>query len=105
MVKKQNKINESIKHFIAEIQKQYRIQAVYLYGSNAKGKTSIWSDIDLAIISPDFSDDLFEERLKLMKLAVNIDDRLEPHPFRSEDFDITNPLVHEIREHGIHISL
>jgi len=31
-----------------------------------------------------------EERLLLMRLAERIDDRIEPHPFRPEDFHLPN---------------
>ena len=55
----------------------------------------------MAVISPDFSENLFDERLKLMKIAANIDDRIEPHPFRVKDFDSSNPLASEIQKHGI----
>jgi len=57
--------------------------------------------MDLAVVSPDFSEDLFEERLRLMKLALEVDDRIGPNPFRPEDFDINNPLVNEINNSGI----
>jgi hypothetical protein len=63
-----------------------------------------WSDIDLAIISPDFGD-MFEERLELMRLAVSMDDRIEPHPFRPEEFNDNQPLASEIRRTGIAIDI
>ena len=58
----------------------------------------------MAVISPDFSDDLFEERLRLMRIAAFIDDRIEPHPFKAEDFESSNPLVSEIKKYGILLS-
>ena len=94
----------SVERFLAVVRQQLHIDAAYLYGSQVAGMGKPWSDIDVAVISPDFSDDLFEERLKLMKMAANIDDRIEPHPFRVEDFESTNPLVNEIQKHGILIS-
>ena len=96
-------IEEIIHKFIALIQKETRLLKVFLYGSHAKGIAGKWSDIDLAVVSPDFSEDLFEERIKLMKLALGVDDRIEPSPFRPEDFNQNNPLVHEISESGIEI--
>jgi len=39
-------------------------------------------------------------QLELMRLRRKIDSRIEPHPFRLADFDTTNPLVHEIIQHG-----
>ena len=55
--------------FLDEIPKTYRLDSAYLFGSHAKGKSNQWSDIDLAVVSPDFSEDLHEERLVLMRLA------------------------------------
>ena len=48
--------------------------------------------------------DLFEERLLLMRLAARIDDRIEPHPFRPEDFRPTAPLVGEIQRSGVRVA-
>jgi len=86
------------------MRKGYRVHAAYIYGSHSKGNANVWSDIDVAVISPDFSENLFDERLRLMKIAANIDDRIEPHPFRVEDFDSSNPLANEIQKYGILIS-
>ena len=57
----------------------------------------------MAIISSDFSDDLFDERLNLMQLAAYVDDRIEPKPFKSELFDRNDPLVYEILKNGIQL--
>jgi predicted nucleotidyltransferase len=62
-----------------------------VYGSQVQGTATRWSDIDLAVISPDLPADLFQERLALMCLAAQIDDRIEPHPFKPEDFIVSNP--------------
>ncbi len=97
-------IEEIIHTFIDLLRKESRVLKVYLYGSYAKGVAGKWSDIDLAIISPDFSEDLFEERIKLMKLALSVDNRIEPSPFRPEDFDENNPLVNQINKWGIEMS-
>ena len=63
-------IAQSVRRFLAAVQEQRQVQAAYLYGSQATGTATEWSDIDVAVISPDFSTDLFEERLLLMRLAV-----------------------------------
>jgi hypothetical protein len=57
----------------------------------------------VAIISSDFSDDLFDERLNLMQMAASVDDRIEPKPFKSELFDHNDPLVYEILKNGTRI--
>jgi predicted nucleotidyltransferase len=97
-------IENTIRKYIAQIKQLKRISGAYIFGSYAKGRASMWSDIDVAIISPDFSHDLFDERVALMKLALRFDDRIEPRPFRPEDFTPDNPLVNEIRTSGIEIS-
>ena len=81
-----------------------RISAVYLFGSFARGTEHQWSDIDIAIISPDLSDDRFEARVRLMKVSAELDARIEPAPFRPEDFIDDDPLVWEIKKDGILIS-
>jgi predicted nucleotidyltransferase len=103
MVKSNAEIEKILKHFLEEVQQKYQIASAYLYGSFARGTSNKWSDIDVAIISPDFSDDLLEERLKLLKLAASIDDRIEPKPFKKELFDPNDPLVDEIQKNGIQV--
>ena len=98
-------IEKIVRRYIALIQKERRVSKAYLYGSFAKGIAGEWSDIDLAIVSPDFSQDLFEERVLLMKLALDIDERIEPNPFRPEDFKQENPLVAEISVSGIEVRI
>ena len=97
-------IEESVQRFINATSQRYRIEEVYLYGSQAKGMASSWSDIDIAVISSDFSDDLFEERIALMHIAAQIDDRIEPHPFTESTFNSNSPLGNEIQQNGIRIA-
>jgi len=101
MAKRNVHINKTIQIFLREVQKKYSIRGAYLYGSFAKGTSHKWSDIDLAIISPDFSEDLFEDRLYLMRIAASIDDRIEPRLFKKELFNRNDPLVDEIQKNGV----
>ena len=96
-------IAQSVKQFLRAIQQHQRVEAAYIYGSQVKGTATDWSDIDLAIISPDFSADMFQEQLALLRLAAQIDDRIEPRPFRPDDFNAIEPLVSEIKRTGVKI--
>jgi len=96
-------VRKIVRHFLCEIQKTHKVELAFLYGSYAKGAANKWSDIDIAIVSPDFSDDLLEERLALTKLAIPIDDRIEPKPFNMRSFDPNDPLVYEIIKNGIQL--
>ena len=103
MVESKDRLNKIINIFLEEIQKKYRIDNAYLYGSFAKGTFNKWSDIDIAIVSSDFSDDLFEDKLSLMRLASTIDDRIEPRPFKTEFFNRNDPLADEVQKNGIRL--
>lgn len=98
------KIMESIQKYIKKISQHYKIEAIILFGSYAKGTESENSDIDIAIISSDFND-IIEDGAKLIGLTWNIDTRIEPHPILKEDFDkISNPFVKEVVDTGIKVA-
>ena len=94
----------SAQRFLAAVGQRRHVDAAYLYGSQAVGSARPWSDIDVAVVSPDFSDDLFQERLDLMRLAVAVDDRIEPQPFTVDRFNLNDPLASEIRRTGIRLA-
>ena len=75
MAETTDSVVESVEHFLTAARRRLRIEAAYLYGSQVASAATRWSDIDLAVISPDFSDNLFQERLALMQLAAQIGDR------------------------------
>ena len=97
-------VAQSIERFLRAMRQRQRVEAVYLYGSQAKGTATDWSDIDLAVVSQDFSADHFQERLALMRLAAQIDVRIEPHPFTPQDFNANDPLASEIRRTGVRVA-
>lgn len=84
-----------------------RVEKAVLYGSYASGNIHPGSDLDLAIVSPDFGKDRFEEGKKLLQIAWRVDPRIEPVPISSESYenDTWIPLIYEIREKGIEVQL
>ncbi|MEJ5308390.1 MAG: nucleotidyltransferase domain-containing protein [Anaerolineae bacterium] len=94
-------IKESILQFLSLVRESSHIEAAYLYGSHVRGTANQWSDIDIAIVSPDFTEDKFAALVALLRLAAQIDTRIEPVPFAPTDFDPDNPLVSEIQRTGI----
>ena len=91
------------KKFVKRIQQAgIPVEAAYLFGSFAKHTTHQWSDIDICIVSPQFGKDYFDEAVKLRRLTWDIDDRIEPIPYRPEDLeDRYSTLAHEIKTHGV----
>jgi len=82
---------------------QYEIEEAIIFGSFAKGTNHADSDIDLAIVLNNVKD-IIDTQIDMMKLRRKVDLRIEPHPFNLEDFNITNPVVNEILNHGIKVS-
>ena len=85
--------------------KGIRVEKAVLYGSYASGNVHTGSDLDLAIISPDFGKNRFEEGKMLLQIAWRVDPRLEPIPISSDSYekDTWIPLIYEIREKGVEV--
>jgi predicted nucleotidyltransferase len=95
-----------VKRYIAELEKnKIPIKKAIIFGSYARGKAKTESDIDVALVSEVFSGDRFEDRRKIIPLRRGIDNRIEPIPFRPEDFENGGILVEEIRKTGVVVSL
>lgn len=95
---KKDAINIAVRYADA-VKSKYDNVRIILFGSYAKGNYNEESDIDIAVILKDFNN-LIDTQLDLMRLRRIIDSRIEPHPFREKDFNITNPIVNEIIKYG-----
>jgi predicted nucleotidyltransferase len=100
---KRDALDIAVKYAYA-VKSQYDFVKIILFGSYAKGNFNADSDIDIAVILKDYNN-LIETQLDLMRLRRKIDSRIEPHPFREKDFDITNPIVNEIVKYGQDIKI
>ena len=79
------------------------IERAYLFGSWAKGKQHRWSDIDLAIVSPRFTNLQTKEHALSRAMRMDLSD-VEPHGFHPDDFmPDENAVVREIMTEGIRI--
>jgi len=93
-----------LQDFLYKISEYYKIEAIILFGSYAKGTENEDSDIDIAIISSYFSD-IIEDGARLIGLTWKIDTRIEPHPITTEDYEkVTNPFVKEVVDTGIKVA-
>lgn len=107
MFRKKPPINRQILNLIRVYEKVLREQGVHvdqmiLFGSHAKGEANEWSDIDIAVISPDFGNDYCSDRVRLMKLARKASTMIEPHPLHPDDLnDRWSTLSVEIRSNGV----
>ena len=96
---------KEIKNIIKPILSKYGITEIYLFGSYARGEAKESSDIDIAIITDDFKNDIIDEELNLMRLRRKIDTRIEPHLIRIEDYkNAETPFIQEVIDTGIKVA-
>ncbi len=97
---------EKAKEFLRQLSDEgIHVESAYLFGSYASGMPDEWSDIDVAIISRDISEDRMEERIRLTRLSSRIDSRIEPAPFSPATFIDEDPLAWEIKRSGVRIDI
>ncbi|MCK9403296.1 MAG: nucleotidyltransferase domain-containing protein [Chitinophagaceae bacterium] len=80
----------------------YPIDKVILFGSYAKGQPHEYSDIDLAIWSPMFSDDHLEDKEKLRALLQQYGP-IQLHPYPTRETANEDPFIGEIERTGVEI--
>ncbi len=90
---------EKANQYAQAVSQRFDFVKIILFGSYAKGNSHPDSDIDIAVVLKEYNN-ITDIRLELMRLRRKIDSRIEPHPFREKDFDISNPIVYEIATHG-----
>jgi predicted nucleotidyltransferase len=79
-----------------------------LFGSQATGTATKWSDIDLIVVSPDFDNEIpCKTKDTLWQLAGRTDSRIEPIPcglerWRKDDY---TPIIDIARNEGAVITL
>ncbi len=101
-----NEINSKIKKLLSILSYNgLRIERALIFGSYAKGAAGKWSDIDVALVSKDFTGIRFFDRKRINPYLIKIDARIETHPFKYEDFTKEDPFVEIILEDCVEISI
>jgi len=94
-----------VRRYVEELKARHiRAERVYLFGSYVSGLATDDSDIDVAVVSEDLTGDCIEDRVRLMRCRWDVDLRIEPHPFRPEDFNDDNILAAEVLRTGIRVA-
>ncbi len=84
----------------ALVAKQLPLKALYLYGSFSKGNHTTDSDIDIAVVVEQISDNYFDDTPLLWKLKRKISNLIEPVLLIE---DMNNPLYVDVLKTGIRI--
>lgn len=66
MDRKKNNVKKIINDYIKHLPANIKIEGVFLFGSYATGKAKKDSDIDIAVISPNFEKTPFIKRLEML---------------------------------------
>ena len=104
MAKIPDRIQQLIKQYLKSLSENgFPVKEAIVFGSYAKGKASLDSDIDLALVSDRFEGVRFKDKNKIRKITVSISSDLEVLPFNPKDFNTNDPLVKEILETGVRI--
>jgi predicted nucleotidyltransferase len=101
-------ITKKVNAFIKALRKnRINVTKVILYGSRIAGRAHKYSDIDVAVVSPDFGKDRYKEGARLFEIAHKIDPLIEPVPISAKSYenDTWIPLIYEIKTNGIELKL
>jgi predicted nucleotidyltransferase len=75
---------------------------VLVFGSTIKGTAHPSSDIDVAVVSKKYSDDVIMEAAKLSHLASEISWDIEPHAIDYDDWrKCKEPFIFEVQNTGV----
>jgi predicted nucleotidyltransferase len=86
MVKRKTGLEQQIDDAIHYLSKYFNIKQVILFGSQLSGRADSFSDVDLAVISPDFENKNYEEILNVFAgLAIKVSARIDIHPYTERD--------------------
>jgi predicted nucleotidyltransferase len=97
---------EKVKKYLNVLNRHsIKIEKAYLYGSYATGNYHKDSDIDIVLISRDFGGRRFSDWKRIAPLTEDIDVRIEPMPYRPEDFTDSDPLAVEVMATGEEIKV
>lgn len=87
MVATAAELESAISDFVQLLQAGMRLEALLLYGSYAHGNPREWSDIDLAVISPDFENMPLPKRQEMIsRLTVHRYHDLAPIGYPSSEY-------------------
>ena len=104
MVNIPDDIMKKLRRFLSMVKEEgIRLDKVILFGSYVKGMQNEWSDLDIALVSKDFTGIGFYDCKRINPFIIKVDSRIEPHPFTTEDFTRDNLFVDQILKEGIEI--
>lgn len=99
-----DEIMRTVKDYAERLQ-EYMAAEVWVFGSRIRGEYEDDSDLDIAVVSPEFDTDYFGANLKAHKALRGMDTAfdIEIHGFGVKRFRENTPLVSEIKRTGVQV--
>jgi predicted nucleotidyltransferase len=95
---------ETAKAFIRECNKSgLNFYKVLLFGSAARDTMHEWSDIDILLVSDQFTDNVFENLKKYSKINIKYPS-IETHPLPTEYFLRGDDFIDRIKKESIELA-
>ena len=105
MAKRRAEAIKIVKKYVEELRRNgIKVTRAYLYGSYAYGKPHKYSDIDVVIVSPQFSGIRFMDSYKIARLRRNVDLRISPLAYHPRNFKKDYIIPYEAMTKGIRIA-
>ncbi|HSA06140.1 MAG TPA: nucleotidyltransferase domain-containing protein [Candidatus Gastranaerophilales bacterium] len=80
-------IMKKLKDYIKAIKNSnIKVEVAFLFGSYAENRAGEDSDIDVAVVSPDFGKDFFDECVKLKEISEKFDFDISPRAYSLEEY-------------------
>lgn len=93
-----------VRQYLSNLRKQgLPVTFGVVFGSQAKGNTDRWSDIDLLVISPRFDQQPIRSDINLLwRIAARTDSRIEPIPVGQQQYqhNDTSTIIEIARREG-----
>jgi predicted nucleotidyltransferase len=98
---------KKLQEAIPDLKAKIPVDAVYLFGSYANGKPKPYSDVDIAVISPAFGQDIVAEGAMLMEIFEKTGLMVEPRAYSREEYQKVREgtfLYEEVLRKGIRLT-
>lgn len=93
MVTTATDLKEIVARFVSLLGNAVRVEAIILFGSYANGTPNEWSDVDIAVISPDFEGlPMWQRQQVISRATVDRNVNLAPIGYPSSEYH--NPGSH-----------
>lgn len=93
-----------LREIIGNLSGNFPIDSAYLFGSYAKGSPKPYSDVDVAVISPEFGKNYIDETVFIMGAFEGTGLMVEPHVFTRDEYNQATEgtfLYNEVMQKGI----